>query len=165
MPLWIVVPFLALVAIIQIVWLPHIPIFGYKPELALTLVVAWAMLAPAGEAAVWGFIVGVFLDLASGWPFGVHTLALTLLGWVMGWVQTTFFRGNLLAPPLVMVAATVVYHLVLLGILALFNTRIEWFAYLVRVTLPTSILNALVLPMIFFPLRRLARHLHAELEF
>lgn len=165
MPLWITLPLLALVALIQITWLPQAAILGYKPELALALVVAWAMLAPVGEAAVWGFILGVFLDLASGLPFGMHTLALTMLGWVVGWVQTTFFRGNLLAPPITMIAATIVYHLVLLGIRALFNTPIDWLAYLIRVTLPTAILNALILPVIFFPLRYIARRLHPQLEF
>lgn len=164
MPLWIAIPFLALAAMIQITWLPQVTIWGYKPEFALALVVVWAMLAPVGEAAVWGFIVGVFLDLASGLPFGVHTLALTLLGWVVGGVQTTFFRGNLLAPPLTMLAATLVYHLVLLGLM-LFNTPIDWLAYLIRVTLPTAILNVLILPIIFFPLRYIARRLHPQLEF
>jgi rod shape-determining protein MreD len=165
MPLWITLPLLALAAIIQITLLPHLAIFGYKPELALALVVAWAMLAPVGEAAVWGFSLGVLLDLASGLPFGMHTLALTMLGWLVGWVQTTFFRGNLLAPPIAMVAATLVYHLVLLGLRALFNTPIDWLAYLVRVTLPTAILNALILPVIFFPLRYIAQRLHPQLEF
>lgn len=165
MPLWITLPLLALAAIIQITWLPHVSIFGYKPELALVLVVAWGMLAPVGEAAVWGFIVGVFLDLASGLPFGMHMLALTMLGWVIGWVQTTFFRGNLLAPPIAMIAATVVYHLVLLGLRALFNTPIDWLAYLARITLPTAILNALILPVIYFPLRYVAQRLYPRLEF
>lgn len=165
MPLWISIVFLALAAITQITLLPQVSIFGYKPELALALVVAWGMLAPIGEAAVWGFILGVFLDLASGWPFGMHTLALTLLGGVIGWAQTTFFRGNLLVPPLAMVVATLVYHLVLLGLLALFNAPIDWLAYLARVTLPTSILNALIFPVFFFPLRSIARRAHPQLEF
>jgi rod shape-determining protein MreD len=165
MPLWISLPFLAFAAIVQITLLPVVPIFGVKPELALALVVAWAMLAPVGEAAVWGFIAGVFLDVASGLPFGIHTLALMTLGWMIGWVQTTFFRGNLLAPPITMILATFAYHLVLLGLVALFNTPIDWLAYLGRVTLPTALLNTLVLPLIFFPLQRLARWRYPQMEF
>jgi rod shape-determining protein MreD len=165
MPLWILIPLLALAAIVQITILPQVPVFGYKPDLALALVVAWAMLAPLGEAAVWGFIVGGFLDLASGLPFGIHTLALTLLGWLIGWGQATFFRGNLLAPPIAIALATLVHNVILLGILALFNWQIDWAAYLLRVTLPAAILNALVMPAIFFPLQRLARWLRPQMEF
>ncbi|MBM3127637.1 MAG: rod shape-determining protein MreD [Chloroflexi bacterium] len=165
MSLWISIPLLALVAIIQIVLLPQVAIFGYKPDLALALVVAWAMLAPVGEAAVWGFIIGIFLDLASGLPFGMHALALTTLGWLIGWGQTTFFRGNLLAPPVALVLATLAHHVILLGILALINWQIDWAAYLLRVTLPTALLNALVMPALFFPLQRVARWLRPQMEF
>ena len=165
MPLWFLIPFLALAAIIQITLLPQIPIFGYKPDLALALVVAWALLAPVGEAAVWGFIVGIFLDLASGLPFGIHTLALTTLGWLIGWGQATFFRGNLLAPPLAIIAATLVHNVIVLGILALFNGQINWGDYLLRVTLPSAILNALVLPLVYFPLQRIARWMRPQVEF
>jgi rod shape-determining protein MreD len=165
MPLWILIPLLALCAIIQITILPQVPIFGYKPDLALALVVTWALLAPVGEAAVWGFIVGLFLDLASGLPFGIHTLALTTLGWLIGWGQATFFRGNLLAPPMAMILATLVHNVIGLAILALFNWQIHWSDYLLRITLPSAILNVLVLPLVYIPLRRLARWARPEMEF
>ncbi len=165
MPLWILIPLLALSAIIQITILPQVPIFGYKPDLALALVVAWALLAPVGEAAIWGFIIGIFLDLASGLPFGAHTLALTTIGWLIGWGQETFFRGNLLAPPIAIVLATVLHNIIVLGMLALFNWQISWGDYLLRVTLPSAILNTLALPLVYFPLRRIVRWMRPQLEF
>ena len=165
MSVWILVPLLAVTAIIQTTLLPQIPIFGYKPDLALALVVAWALLAPIGEAAVWGFIVGIFLDLASGLPFGIHTLTLTTLGWLIGWGQTTFFRGNVLAPPIAIVLATLVHNVIVLGILTMLNWQIDWVDYLLRVTLPSAILNALILPLLYLPLQRLARWLRPQLEF
>jgi rod shape-determining protein MreD len=165
MPLWILIPLLAFTAIIQITILPQIPIFGYKPDLALALVVAWALLAPVGEAAVWGFIVGIFLDLASGLPFGVHTIALTTIGWLIGWGQATFFRGNLLAPPIATITATLVHNVIILAILALFNWQINWGDYLLRVTLPSAILNTLALPLVYFPLQRLTRWMRPQMEF
>jgi rod shape-determining protein MreD len=165
MPLWILIPLLALTAIIQITWLPQIPVFGYKPDLALALVVAWALLSPVGEAAVWGFIVGIFLDLASGLPFGVHTLALMTIGWLIGWGQVTFFRGNLLAPPIAIVIATLVHNVIVLGILALLQWQIDWANYLLRIVLPTALLNTLVLPLVYFPLRLFQRRTHPQMEF
>lgn len=165
MSLAILIPLLALAAIVQITLLPQIPIFGYKPDLALILVVAWAMLAPFGQAAVWGFVLGIFLDLASGLPFGIHTLALMSLGWLIGWGQATFFRDNLLAPPVAMMLATLAYNLVLLGFVAWFNPPVDWLVCVVRVTLPTAMLNAFILPLFFFPLRRVARWLYPQMEF
>jgi rod shape-determining protein MreD len=91
--------------------------------------------------------------------------ALTTIGWLIGWGQATFFRGNLLAPPIAIVAATLVHHVIVLGILALLGWQIDWGDYLLRVTLPSAILNALILPLVYVPLRRLARWRHPQLEF
>jgi rod shape-determining protein MreD len=165
MPLWLLIPFLAFIAIIQITLMPQAPFFGVKPDSVLIVVIAWGLVAPVGEAAVWGFIVGIFIDLASGLPFGLSTLALTTLGWLIGWGQATFFRGNLLAPPIAIIFATLVHNVIVLGILSLLNWQINWSDYLLRITLPSAILNALVMPLAYFPLQRLARWMQPQMEF
>ena len=165
MPAWILIPLLGLVAIVQVAWLPLIPIFGFKIDLPLVIVVTWGLVGPIGEAAQWGFIVGLFLDLASGLPFGIHTLTLTVVGLLVGLGQTTFFRGNLIAPPAMMVAATLFDYIFVLAILSLFNWNIDWLDYIFRVILPTSILNTVVGPFAYFPLQWLQQKLYPGLEF
>lgn len=164
MSLWILVPLLLLVVILQVTWLPLIPISGLKPDLALVLVTVWGLLAPIGEAAQWGFVLGILLDLTSGLPFGVHTLTLTLVGLLVGLGQRAFFRGNLIAPPVTVILATLFDHTVILGILALLNESIAWSDYLIHITLPTSILNMVLAGLIFFPLQLLYRRLHPQIE-
>jgi len=164
MSLWILVPLLLLVAIVQVTWLPLIPIFGLKPDLALVLVTVWGLLAPIGEAAQWGFVLGILLDLNSGLPFGVHTLTLTIVGLLVGLGQRAFFRGNLIAPPVTVILATLFDHTVILGILASLNESISWSDYLIHITLPTSILNTLLAGLVFFPLQGLYRRLHPQIE-
>jgi rod shape-determining protein MreD len=165
MPAWILIPLLALAAILQVAWLPLIPIFGFKIDLALIVVVAWGLLGPIGQAAQWGFIVGLFVDLASGLPFGIHTLTLTLVGLLVGLWQTTFFRGNLIAPPAIMLGATIFSNVFMLAILSLFNWDVNWIDYLFRVILPTSILNTVVAPLAYFPLRWLQQRFYPGMEF
>ncbi len=164
MTLWLLVPFLALAAIVQTAWLPLLSVFGYKVDLALVLVVLWGLVGPIGQAAQWGFIVGIFLDLTSGLPFGLHTLALTVIGFLVGWSQTTFFRGNIITPPATLMAATLSYNVLILAFLSLFGWRIVWQDYLLRVTLPTAILNAVVAPLAYFPLQWLQRRLYPRME-
>jgi rod shape-determining protein MreD len=164
MTFWLLIPFLALVAIAQVTLLPLISIAGFKPDLALMVVVSWGMLAPIGEAAQWGFIVGIFLDLASGLPFGIHTLVLTSIGILVGLGQATFFHGNLVAPPIAMIASTLLHSILILGILAFFNWRIDWNDYLLRITLPTAILNTFAMPLVYFPLQQLQHRLLPQME-
>jgi rod shape-determining protein MreD len=165
MNFWILIPSLILAAIVQIAWLPALPIWGYKIDLALVLVVSWGLLSPIGQAAQWGFILGIMLDLASGLPFGIHTVTLTLIGLAVGWGQAVFFRGNLVAPPMAMILATLLDHLLILAWLALFNRQINLSDYLLRITLPTAILNTAVAPLFYFPLQWLQRRSHPQIEF
>lgn len=165
MPAWILIPLLGIVAIVQVAWLPLIPIFGFKIDLALIVVVTWGLVGPIGQAAQWGFVVGLCLDLASGLPFGIHTLTLTVVGLLVGLGQTTFFRGNLIAPPAMMLAATFFYNVFVLAILSLLNWNISWTDYLLRVILPSSILNTVVGPLAYFPLQWLQQKLYPGLEF
>lgn len=153
MNLWILIPFFFLVAIAQTVWMPLFSIAGIRVDLALVLVVAWGLQNPVGEAAIWGFIAGVFLDLISGLPLGTQTIALTAVGWLMGLVPLNVFQENVLLPPAAMIIATLVYNLFVLGILAALNTSISWSDYLLRVTLPSAILNTIAFPFIYLPLQ------------
>lgn len=162
---WLLIPLLAFAAIVQIVWLPLVPIFGYKIDLALILVVTWGLLGPFTQAAQWGFVIGIFLDLASGLPFGIHTLALTAVGWLVGWSQTAFFRGNLFAPPLVLIVATLFYNVLILAILSLLGWQINWQDNLLFVILPAALLNLVVAPVAYFPVQWLIHRLAPRMEF
>lgn len=164
MTYWLLILSLALVAIVQATLVPLIAIGGFKLDLALMLVVAWGLLSAPGAAAVWGFIAGIFLDLVSGLPFGTQTFALTSIGLLMGPAQTTISRSNVVLPPAAMLVATLIYNILILGILSLLNWPIPWSDYLLRVTLPTAILNTIALPLVYFPLQWLQRRLHPQVE-
>jgi len=156
MSLWIAIPFIFLAAICQATFLPLVSVLGFKIDLALVLVVAWGLLGKAGEAAVWGFVAGIFLDLTSSMPFGSHTIALTGIGLLMQFTQTNSVRDNLLLPPAAILGATFLYHLFLLFILTLLNPSLALGDYLFRITLPSAILNTLAMPIAYFPFQWLA---------
>ncbi len=161
---WLLIPFLLLIAVVQVTLVPLVSVAGYKVDLALVVVVAQGLVGAPGTAAQWGFILGLFLDLSSGLPFGIHMFVLTAIGMLMDLGQSILFRGNVVAPPIAMVSATLVSHLLILAILALLNWPVNWADYLLRITLPTAILNTLVIPLAFFPLQWLFRRTRPQLE-
>lgn len=156
MSLWIALPLVLLAAICQVTFLPLINVLGYRIDFALVLVVAWGLLGKVGEAGIWGFIAGIFLDFTSGLPFGAHTIALTGIGLLMEFAQGDAIRDNFILPPAAIIAATFSYHLFLLFILTLLNPSLVLADYLLRVTFPSAILNMLALPLAYFPLQWLA---------
>src|SRR5512136_1616377 len=96
------IPFLLVVAILQSTAAPRLAMAGARPDLMLTSVVAWSLLAAfrareleyAGESpsltrgindgVVWGFVGGMFLDLLSGAPLGTSALALMAAALAVG---------------------------------------------------------------------------------
>lgn len=144
--------------------MPHLAIAGWKIDLPLLIIVAWGLLAAPGEAAIWGFIAGVFLDTLSGLPFGTQTSALTSIGLLMGLTQTTIFTTNVILPPAAMVLATIGYDVLILAILNTLGTPIQWNDYVLYRILPTCVLNAVALPLVYFPMQRLHRRIHPQLE-
>lgn len=163
MTLWLLIPFLLFAAVVQSTLLPLVAVAGYKIDLALILVVVQALVGAPGSAVRWGFIVGLFLDLTSGLPFGVHTFVLTIVGLLMDLGQDVFFRGNIVAPPIAMIAATVVENVLILGLLSFSSPSIDWGRYLFGITLPTAVLNTVAMPLVFFPLRWLNRRQHPQM--
>ncbi len=164
MTLWLLIPFLLVVAIAQATLVPLVAVAGYKVDLALVIVVVQGLVGEPGSAAQWGFILGVFLDLASGLPFGIHMLVLTIIGLLMDLGEAIFFRGNIVAPPIAMIAGTFVDNVLILAILALFGWSIDWSSYLLRITLPSAILNTVAMPLAYFPLQWLHRRVRPRLE-
>jgi rod shape-determining protein MreD len=151
MSLWILLPVLLFSALCQVTFLPLVNIAGFKIDFALVLVVAWGLLGRVGEAAACGFVAGIVLDMTSGLPFGSHTIALTGIGLLMQFAQANAIRDNLILPPVAILAATLIYNLFLLFILSLLTPSLSLGDYLLRVTLPSAILNTLALPLAYFP--------------
>ena len=154
---WIAIPVLIILALAQATLLSWISIAGIKIDLALTLVVAWGLVGPAGEAAIWGFVAGIVLDLVSGLPFGTQTLALAAIGWTLSLPVLDEFRGNLFLPPAAILLATFIYNLIALTVLSLVGWQVSWDEYLLRLTLPSAIVNTLTLPFLYFPLQWISR--------
>jgi rod shape-determining protein MreD len=164
MTLWLLIPLLFFVAVVQATLVPLVTVAGFKIDLALILVVVQALVGAPGTAVRWGFVVGLFLDLTSGLPFGIHTFVLTVVGLLMDLGQDVFFRGNVVAPPLAMIAATVIENVMILGLLSFSNSSIDWGRYLFGIILPTAVLNTVAMPLVYFPLRWLGRRWRPQMQ-
>jgi rod shape-determining protein MreD len=151
--LYLVIPFLVVVALVQATVIPHLTIWGVYPDLPLLVVVSWSLLRGAREGMVWGFIAGVAVDLFSGAPFGAATLGLLAASLFTGLGQATVYRAHVALPLLVMFLATIVYDLVFLLILRVSGEAVDWLPALLRVILPSAVLNALLTPIVLWAMR------------
>jgi rod shape-determining protein MreD len=118
--IYLAVPLLWLLAVIQAAVLPHFPILGFEPQLLLLVALAWGALRGINEGMLWAFVAGFCQDLLSTMPMGLTPLAflLAVLGAILG---GQFLPTNRFFLPMLQAAvATAIFLLIrflLLGLL------------------------------------------------
>lgn len=135
----------------------RIIILGVKPELVLMVIASWSLLRGTKEGLVWAFIGGICLDLLSGASFGMMTIALLTVSFIAGLGESSVFRTHIVLPLVIALITTLVYDLIILVILDLTGHPVVWLDSLTRIMLPSAVVNALLMPLVFWPLQWLHR--------
>ncbi|MCP4417208.1 MAG: rod shape-determining protein MreD, partial [Chloroflexi bacterium] len=73
--IYLAIPLMIVLGLVQTAVLPHFPILGNTPQLALLVALSWGMLHGIEEGVIWAFLGGIFTDLFSISPVGVSSLA------------------------------------------------------------------------------------------
>jgi rod shape-determining protein MreD len=147
------VPLLVVVAILQSTVMPHLAVWGVFADLPVLLVAGWGLLRGPKEGITWGFIAGLIVDLLSGAPFGAATLSLMLVGFLSGLGSNSVFATHTVFPIVAMFLATIVYNVCFLLIVWLSGQPMIWLDSLARIVLPSAVLNAMLAPIVFLPMR------------
>jgi rod shape-determining protein MreD len=154
---YLLVPIFAIVSVIQATLVPLLPTGVAKPDLMLLIVVSWGIVQGGGESGVWGLTGGLFLDLMSGAPFGVQTIALGAIGFLADLMETNFFRSNVLLPLAAIFVASLLYHILMGAMFQTLGYPISWEPFLINVVFPTAGINTVLMPAAYALLRRMER--------
>jgi rod shape-determining protein MreD len=147
--LYLLVPLMLIVALLQATVLPELRILGVKPELMLLSVLAWSLLRGSEEGMVWALVGGLMLDLFSGGPVGASALALLAVSFVSGMIEPSLVRAGFLLPMGAALGGTVLYQLLFLLVVQLTRGAVAWLDNLIQVTLPSLAVNTLLMPVVF----------------
>jgi rod shape-determining protein MreD len=139
---------LLLTALIQATFVPALGLLGVMPDLALLLLLIWSASRGVTEGLVWAFGLGLWMDLLAMDPLGTHSLALMVVALIGGLVGTHLLRSGFLLPMLTVLAATAAYD-VAASVVALFGGETVAAVGMLRMTLVSSLLNALLVPFVY----------------
>jgi rod shape-determining protein MreD len=114
---YLVIPLMVIVALIQVTILPLIPIFGVVPQLWLVATIAWSLLRGLQEGFVWALVGGILIDVLSASPLGSTTLALMAAVIVTVFIQNNLPQNRTIIPMLLTMLGTIVYWFIYLMIL------------------------------------------------
>jgi rod shape-determining protein MreD len=154
--------FLTLTAVIVTALLLQTTVFadvrllGARPELMFLLTIVFALLEGPSSGAITGFAGGMAQDFLLNKPKGITALTLTLLGYAVGLLRQYIVSPSPLMPVFIVAGGTfcgVLFHGLVSFLLGQFdNTAL----YLFRVAALSAVYNAILTPLLYPVLRRLA---------
>lgn len=153
---------LSLLALLQSTLLPQIKVLGVQPDLVLLTVISWSLLRGAEEGMLWALIGGLALDTLSSAQVGVNTLPLLLISFLAGLWQRGLIRLDVLVPFLAIPLATLVYQGGMVALLKLLGWPATWQASLRYAILPTTLINTLLMPLVYVLMRWIHRRTRSE---
>lgn len=142
--------------------LSRVNLWGARPDLMLLVVLVWAVVRGMDEGLVWGFIGGLIIDLLSGGPLAATALALLAAVFLAGQSWGQGLGSPVVRLMLLAILGVVVYHLVLLIVLAWAGYTVDWGFALLRVVGPSTLLNVVLAPFVRQPLAWLDRETREE---
>jgi rod shape-determining protein MreD len=149
---------LAAIVIAQTTVMPSAALGHTKPFLPLLAVVSWVLLRGPLPGAWWAVAIGLMLDAVSPTPAGFYTLPLLAAAVAVSIGRARFFPSNLVIPWLLVAVATAVFLITQRSFIPLVGGHVVWSApALAREIFPETALNLLWLPVLYLPLRALAR--------
>lgn len=131
-------------------------LLGVRPELLYLVVIVFAFLEGPSEGAVIGFVAGLAQDMLLNEPKGILALTLTLLGYTIGMLRQFIVSPSPLLPTILVGLGTiggVLFYVVVSFLLGNFDDPAS---FAVRVALLAGLYNAVLTPIVFPVLRRIA---------
>lgn len=149
-------PVLALAAVIEAAVLPDLRVLGGGGvNLVLLLTMAWTLAGDWNGGLLWGLMGGLCLDLLSGGPLGASALALVIVAFLTSLAEGQLWRSHILLPLATALLGSMLYHLILPVILAIYGFAFDWGRALAGVLLPATLLNIVLIVPVYEILRRL----------
>lgn len=118
------------------------------PNIALVLLLVWSANHRIEEGLIWAFALGLWFDLLTLDPLGIHAIPLMLVA-LAGWVvRGRFFRSGAILPIAAVVGVTIGAGLVMMALDFLRGERVLFLGHM-RILLVLAFLNALFVPLIY----------------
>lgn len=146
--LLVYLPFSLVLVTLQATFFERISLAGGHADLVLISLVLFALWVGRPQATVAAIVVAPFYDLMSGLPVGTSILPFLVVVYLAGMGERTLFGARFGWPLILTFMATFVAGLITVVELALFGFTVAWDQTILRVIVPSALLNAIcILPL------------------
>ena len=132
--------------ILQTAW--DLQIFGIAPNIAIIIVVSFALLRYEMEGAAIGFFAGLLQDIFFGVVLGLNAFLYMVIGYFSGKPFKEFYAENYLLPVVLVGISTLFFNFAYYIFVFLFRGRLDFLYYMWSIILPSTLYNtAITLPV------------------
>jgi len=150
--------FVVLVAVLlQTTVFTHLRIEGVAPEVGLVCVLAVAYEDGADSGAIFGFVMGLSMDLFAPTPFGLIALTYAITGYAVGVFQAGIVRSSPFLAPILGGVGGLFGGLVFISVGALVGQSGFLSMASLKTVLIAALYDALIAPLVFPVVRWAAR--------
>jgi rod shape-determining protein MreD len=153
---------LGLMVIVQSAILSQVQLLYGTVDLALLIVIAWAVQERVKTAWHWGVIAGLLVSLATSVPAPAIILAYVSATGIAIFLRRIFWQRPILAMISATFLATLVIHAITVVALAINGTQIPLIEAFYMITLPSALLNLLLAIPIYALVGDIANWLYPE---
>ena len=143
-------------AVLGVSAMPYVKVLGVTPDLILIFAVTWMMVRGQREAAVVVPVAGLMRDLTTSDPVGTSVLALSPIVLLAVVRELKAVESELVLTLIVAVLASLIYGLLSMMVLTATGQGFPLLDGLLWVVLPSLVVNALFVPIIYLPMRWLS---------
>jgi rod shape-determining protein MreD len=161
--LWSAIVLTALV--LQSTVFAKVTLAGAKPELVYMVTIILAFLEGPSSGAVAGFAGGMAEDFLLNQPKGITALTLTLVGYAVGTLRQYIVTPSPLLP-VALVGGATTGGLLFYGLVSFLLGQLDYgVGYLIQIALLSGLYNAILTPLFFPIMRRVAESSRAKKVF
>lgn len=135
-------------ALLQATLLQAIDGVEVVPNIALVLLLVWSASHSIEEGLIWAFALGLWFDMLTLDPLGIHAIPLMLVALAGAAVRGRFFRSGAILPIAAVVGVTIGAGLMMMALDFLRGERAPFLGQM-RILLVMAFLNALFVPLIY----------------
>jgi len=136
--------------ILQTALFPYFELGGIVPNLLLVLTVFYGFMRNSREGMIAGFCCGLVLDFTTGLLFGVHILALLLIGFLNGFFRKIFFGDDVKLPILFTGISDLFYGLFMYFFFFVPRGSTHFSYFLMNVMIPEAVYTVMVAFVLYF---------------
>ncbi len=151
--------------LMQSTLLAQIKLGGAKPDLVFLVTIVLAFLEGPSSGSLAGFVGGMAEDFLLNQPKGITALTLTLVGYSVGMLRQ-YITSPSPVLPVGLVGMATAGGVLFYGMVSFLLGQLDvGFGYLVRIALLTGLYNAVLTPLLFPLVRRVAEASRARKVF